>query len=519
MIKSLDEIVEIAARGPSRALVAPRSPRRHVPPGPADAATRTAPIAALAALRHDIDALLGAARARARLLGRARQVAEDRRDALRAERRQADDAGVEHEDRDAGGRRREARLGLSRTRRGSLAAGPIDDGTLQRRPRRRRHRRSEPRGRRRHGRPRVRRLGRAAEAARHPRRSPAASIGDDNAFDEATLGFGWSWDDLPTEDYAAGVGALQFNENAVRVTVSPGPSAGDSAGVSLVGRHGSGLTIVSARDDRRGRQPRRRSARAACPAARRSSCAARLPLGADAVDAARCRSTTRRCSSSPRFAPRSSRNGIDVRGPAVDIDDVRDAPARIARHAARRVPVAAAVDAGDAADEDQPEPVRRDVPEDARGGARASSPTAAAGWTAALAIFERWGVPAGRADPARRLGAVALRLRHARGARHDPHARRSRRAAARAVRGVAADRRPRRHAVEPDEGHAGGRQRAREDRIDDQRARRCPATSRRPTASRSSSRSSPTTSTRPPPPSTRPPTPSSSASRSSDARP
>ena len=53
-------------------------------------------------------------------------------------------------------------------------------------------------------------------------------IGDDNAFDDETLGFGWSWDDLP-DDYAAGVGALQFNENAVRVTVAPGPAAGDYA--------------------------------------------------------------------------------------------------------------------------------------------------------------------------------------------------------------------------------------------------------------------------------------------------
>src|SRR5215213_2907236 len=69
-------------------------------------------------------------------------------------------------------------------------------------------------------------------------------IGDDNAFEEETLGFGWMWDDLPTDD-SAGVGALQYNENAVRVTVLPGPAIGDSAGISLsVGT--SGLTIVNA---------------------------------------------------------------------------------------------------------------------------------------------------------------------------------------------------------------------------------------------------------------------------------
>lgn len=45
-------------------------------------------------------------------------------------------------------------------------------------------------------------------------------IGDDNEFEDNGLGFGWSWDDLPTDD-AAPVGALQFNENAVRVAVAP----------------------------------------------------------------------------------------------------------------------------------------------------------------------------------------------------------------------------------------------------------------------------------------------------------
>jgi D-alanyl-D-alanine carboxypeptidase/D-alanyl-D-alanine-endopeptidase (penicillin-binding protein 4) len=68
-------------------------------------------------------------------------------------------------------------------------------------------------------------------------------VGDDQAMEDRTLGFGWSWDDLP-DDYAAGVSALQFNENMVRVTVSPGPSAGDAAGVAIA-PPGSGLTILS----------------------------------------------------------------------------------------------------------------------------------------------------------------------------------------------------------------------------------------------------------------------------------
>ncbi|HZT78096.1 MAG TPA: D-alanyl-D-alanine carboxypeptidase/D-alanyl-D-alanine-endopeptidase [Vicinamibacterales bacterium] len=46
------------------------------------------------------------------------------------------------------------------------------------------------------------------------------------------LGAGWMWDDL-VEDYAAAVGPLQLNEDAVRVTIAPGPSVGASAGVSV----------------------------------------------------------------------------------------------------------------------------------------------------------------------------------------------------------------------------------------------------------------------------------------------
>src|SRR5262249_33145332 len=74
-------------------------------------------------------------------------------------------------------------------------------------------------------------------------RTIARIVGDDNAFEDQTLGFGWSWDDLP-DDYAAGVGALQFNENAVRITVAPGPNAGDYA-VVRAEPAGIGVEIVS----------------------------------------------------------------------------------------------------------------------------------------------------------------------------------------------------------------------------------------------------------------------------------
>ena len=199
----------------------------RIPPAPASSCPRHAPP------RHRRGAR--AAAARARLLGRAGQVAEDRRDALRAERRQADDAGVEHEDRDAGRRRREARAGTTATRRRSPPPDAIDDGVLQGDLDRRRLRRSEPGRRRRHGRSRVRRLGDTTEAARHPRDHAAASSATTTASRSRHSAWAGCGTTSPTED-STSVGALQYNENALRVTVSPGPAAGDSAGRQPLGR-------------------------------------------------------------------------------------------------------------------------------------------------------------------------------------------------------------------------------------------------------------------------------------------
>lgn len=62
-----------------------------------------------------------------------------------------------------------------------------------------------------------------------------------NAADEEPLGAGWMWDDL-VEDYAAGVGTLQLNEDAVRITLTPGPSPGSTAAVTVTPFTGA-LTI------------------------------------------------------------------------------------------------------------------------------------------------------------------------------------------------------------------------------------------------------------------------------------
>jgi D-alanyl-D-alanine carboxypeptidase/D-alanyl-D-alanine-endopeptidase (penicillin-binding protein 4) len=149
-------------------------------------------------------------------------------------------------------------------------------------------------------------------------------IGDDNAFDDNGLGFGWSWDDLP-DDYAAGVSALQFNENAVRVTVGPGTAVGDWAGVSASPTD-SGLVVDSAMTtSAAGAAPNIEAHR--LPGSARLQLRGTVPFGAAPV--------TRIVSvdNPTQFFVNALRSaliahGIDVRGPAVDIDDIGDAPAR-----------------------------------------------------------------------------------------------------------------------------------------------------------------------------------------------
>ncbi|HVO35707.1 MAG TPA: D-alanyl-D-alanine carboxypeptidase/D-alanyl-D-alanine-endopeptidase [Gemmatimonadales bacterium] len=57
-------------------------------------------------------------------------------------------------------------------------------------------------------------------------------VGDASAFTDPPLGRGWAWDDLDA-DYAAPVGALQFNESVAWIEVTPGVFPGAAASVLL----------------------------------------------------------------------------------------------------------------------------------------------------------------------------------------------------------------------------------------------------------------------------------------------
>lgn len=68
--------------------------------------------------------------------------------------------------------------------------------------------------------------------------------GDGSWFTDPPLGRGWAWDDL-ADSYAAGVGALQFNEGFALLQVAPGDTAGAPARAALL-PSGAPMRVFSA---------------------------------------------------------------------------------------------------------------------------------------------------------------------------------------------------------------------------------------------------------------------------------
>ena len=148
-------------------------------------------------------------------------------------------------------------------------------------------------------------------------------IGNDNAIDDAFLGSGWAWDDLD-RSFATSIGALQFNQNTAQVTIGPGSAEAAPATVALA-PGGSGLVLrnlitTSAADS-------------SCRGSDTSSCGQRRARVARIGPARQRAVHAQRLGLQPHPVFRATRlrdaliaNGIDVRGLAMDIDDVADAP-------------------------------------------------------------------------------------------------------------------------------------------------------------------------------------------------
>jgi serine-type D-Ala-D-Ala carboxypeptidase/endopeptidase (penicillin-binding protein 4) len=153
-------------------------------------------------------------------------------------------------------------------------------------------------------------------------------VGDDNSFDDQMLGPGWMWDDLAGRD-AVGVSALQYNENIVQATITPGPRTGASAEVALAPAE-SHLEvhdeIVTAEAGTVPSIVVRRSA-----GSNRLDLSGSTPLGGDPlIRSVSVDNPTLFFVTALRDALTAA--GIDIRGPAVDIDDVTDAPKQADGH-------------------------------------------------------------------------------------------------------------------------------------------------------------------------------------------
>lgn len=211
-------------------------------------------------------------------------------------------------------------------------------------------------------------------------------IGDDNTLDDEPLGMGWSWDDLP-EAFAAGVGALQFNDNMARVTVTAGSTVGAPA-VVVIEPDAAGLVVrnqlTTGEADSSGLVHLRRG-----PGSTELEVRGSLPLGnPPAVRLVSVDNPTMFFVSALRQALIAGH--IEVRGPAVDIDEIADAPARergVTVVAHRSPPLSTlAVRLMKESQNQYGETLLRTL------GALAGTPTAAGGATAAGAIVKSWGL-------------------------------------------------------------------------------------------------------------------------------
>lgn len=148
-------------------------------------------------------------------------------------------------------------------------------------------------------------------------------IGDDNCLPDHSPGSGWAWDDLD-RSFATAAGALQFNQNTVRLTVAPGAAAGEPARIS-VEPWGSGLTlrnrVLTTGPDAPARIETRRGVESPMLEVRGS-----IPAGSDAVVRnVSAYNPTLYFVTALREALMAS--GIEIRGGAVDVDEVSRPPA------------------------------------------------------------------------------------------------------------------------------------------------------------------------------------------------
>jgi D-alanyl-D-alanine carboxypeptidase/D-alanyl-D-alanine-endopeptidase (penicillin-binding protein 4) len=148
-------------------------------------------------------------------------------------------------------------------------------------------------------------------------------VGDDNLFDDEGLGLGWSWDDVASS-FSANISALQFNQGSVQLHIAPGRAIGSKAVIALMPEYG-GLRINN----------RITTGAPGSPAVivrRRLPGASRLDLRGSVPLRMRPFSETASVENPTLYYVNALKRalvagGIEVRGSAVDIDDLDSPPA------------------------------------------------------------------------------------------------------------------------------------------------------------------------------------------------
>jgi D-alanyl-D-alanine carboxypeptidase/D-alanyl-D-alanine-endopeptidase (penicillin-binding protein 4) len=146
-------------------------------------------------------------------------------------------------------------------------------------------------------------------------------VGDDRAFADDGLGSGWAWDDMAFA-YSTPASALQFNQGAAQIVITPS-IAGTPAVLSIQPAYARVALRGTVMTDARGSA----TAITTRPAARGE----RVRIGGSIAEASTPQlrnvavaNPTQYFVSAVKASLQSS--GIDVRGDAVDIDDLADPP-------------------------------------------------------------------------------------------------------------------------------------------------------------------------------------------------